>query len=320
MYLKAMQFHGLKADIDHDDFYPTLAVEELEKDILAYLNDRPVRFMVMSGPVGSGKTTILKRVTDQLDDSGEYLIALMAHNNPAKITEAMVTEKLLRAMGETGGKKRIDGERKHEIIADKMASQGQRIVLAIDDAHKLRTDTLESLKKVKEKGISVLLAAHTQLSRKLSLSYYEEAGLRSESFEVPGIAGEVQGYLDFLLGKSGATIDLFADDALNELARICQTPFQLRKIAWEALKKAVINNEKQVSLKTVHEVLPNDFTHLWVELRRLGYTAGEIAEELNEDKKRILHCLHGRLPDDDELYKIIGAFLYGLGIKMAVNE
>jgi hypothetical protein len=27
-----------------------------------------------------------------------------------------------------------------------------------------------------------------------------------------------------------------------------------------------------------------------------------------------------RRPDADELYKIIGAFLYGLGIKMAVNE
>lgn len=67
-------------------------------------------------------------------------------------------------------------------------------------------------------------------------------------------------------------------------------------------------------------MLPNDSSRLWVELRRLGYTTSEIAEELNEDKKRILHCLHGRLPDDDELYMIIGAFLCGLGIKVAVNE
>ena len=132
----------------------------------------------------------------------------------------MVTEKLLRVMGEGGGQKRMDGERKHEVISDKLGSQGKRIILAIDDAHKLRTETLESLKKVKEKGISIILAAHTQLSRKLSLSYYEEAGLRSESFAVPGIAGEVRGYLEFLLNKSGVTIDLFSDDAVNELGRI----------------------------------------------------------------------------------------------------
>ncbi len=320
MYLKAKEFHGLKADIDYDDFYATLAVEELEKDILAYLDDRPVRFMVMSGSVGSGKTTILNRLISQLEASGEYLIAQMAHNNPAKITEAMVTEKLLRVIGEAGSQKRMDGERKHEIISDKMVSQGKRILLAIDDAHKLRIETLESLKKVKEKGISILLAAHTQLSRKLSLSYYEETGLRSESFEVPGIAGEVRGYLEFLLNKSGATAELFCEDALNELSRICQTPFQVRKIAWEALKKAVINNETQVSLNTIYEVLPVDFSHLWVELRRLGYTANEIADELNEDKKRILQCLHGRLPDDDDLYKVIGTFLFGLGLKMASNE
>lgn len=57
-----------------------------------------------------------------------------------------------------------------------------------------------------------------------------------------------------------------------------------------------------------------------VELRRLGYTALEIAEELNEDKKRVIQCLHGRLAEDDELYKTIGVFLHGLGIKMASNE
>jgi hypothetical protein len=74
-----------------------------------------------------------------------------------------------------------------------------------------------------------------------------------------------------------------------------------------------------ISLNTIHEVLPVDFSHLWVELRRLGFTANEIAEELNEDKKRILQCLHGRLPDD-ELYKVIGAFLFGLGLKMASDE
>ncbi|MBU0992109.1 MAG: AAA family ATPase [Proteobacteria bacterium] len=320
MYLKVLEFHGLKTDIDYDDFYSTLAVEELEKDILAYLDDRPVRFLIMSGSVGTGKTTIMNRLLKQLEESGEYLVALMTHNNPAKITEAMITEKLLRIVWDGGSQKRIDGERKHEIIADKMDSQGKRILLAIDDAHKLKAETLESLKKIKEKGISILLAAHTQLSRKLSLSYYEEAGLRSENFEVPGIAGEVHGYVEFLLKKAGGTIELFSDEALNELSRLCQTPFQVRKISWEALKKAVINNEKQVSLNTVHEILPNDFSHLWVELRRLGYTATEIAEELNEDKKRIVQCLHGRLPDDDELYKTIGAFLYGLGIKMASNE
>lgn len=320
MYLKVLEFHGLKSDIDYDDFYSTVAVEELEKDILAYLGARPVRFMIMSGCVGTGKTTILKRLLKQLEESGEYTVALMAHTNPAKITEAMITEKLLRIIGESTGHIRVDGERKHEIIADKMDAQGKRIVLAIDDGHKLGTETLESLKKIKEKGISVLLAAHTQLSRKLSLAYYEEAGLRSESFEVPGIIGEVQGYLEFLLNKSGGTIDLFSEDALNELSRLCQTTFQVRKIAWEALKKAVINNEKQVSINTIHEVMPNDFSHVWVQLRRLGYTANEIAEELNEDKRRIVQCLHGRLPDDDELYKSIGAFFYGLGIKMAVNE
>lgn len=52
-----------------------------------------------------------------------------------------------------------------------MGAQGRRTIVVIDDAHRLRSDTLENLKTFKEKGVSILLAAHTQLAKKLDLSY-----------------------------------------------------------------------------------------------------------------------------------------------------
>lgn len=318
MYLKVLKFHDLELDIDHDDFYPTSAVDEIEKDILAYINDRPVRFIVLAGSIGTGKTTILKRLVKKLEECGEYFVVEMAHNNTSKINEAMITEKILRMIGEGGSHKRIDGEMKYELIKEKKDDFDKRIILVIDDAQGLKSETLINLKKIKEKGISILLAAHTQLARKLEMSLYEEAGLRAESFELPGIAGEVRGYLEFLLAKSGGSIESFSEAAIDELSRLCQTPLQVKKIAWAALKRAVINKEKMVSINTINEVLPTDFSHLWVELRRLGYNAQEIAEELMEDKKRVIKCLHGRLPEEDDLYKTIGVFLHGLGIKVAV--
>ena len=150
-------------------------------------------------------------------------------------------------------------------------------------------------------------------------SMFEEVGLRAQCFEVPGIAGEVRGYLGFLLEKSGGKLEIFSEEAIADLSRLCHTPRQVRKLAWAALQQSVVNKEKQVSLKTVHEVLPTDFSHLWVELRRFGYTATEIAEQIMEDRRRVVQCLQGRLPEDDELYKTIGVFLHGLGIKMAAS-
>ena len=91
-------------------------------------------------------------------------------------------------------------------------------------------------------------------------------------------------------------------------------------MAWSALRQAVINNETQVNLNTVREILPKDFSHTLVQLRRLGYTTKEIAEELMENPKRITQCLHGRLAEDDELYRTMGAFLYGLKLETAANE
>ena len=70
----------------------------------------------------------------------------------------------------------------------------------------------------------------------------------------------------------------------------------------------------------VREVLPKDFSNTLVQLRRLGYTTKEIAEELMEDSKRITQCLHGRLAEDDELYRTMGVFLYGLKLEASVNE
>jgi type II secretory pathway predicted ATPase ExeA len=242
----------------------------------------------------------------------------MAHNDASKIKETMITNKLLRMIGDPP-KRTADQETRYEILHDKLKDRS-RMLLVIDDAHKLKSDTLIELKKTNEKGVSILLAAHTQLARKLKMAMYEEIGLRAETFEMPGIVGEGRGYLEFIMEKSGGHINQFSEESVDELSRLCGTPRQMRRMAWSALRQALINNEKQVGIKTVHEVLPKDFSHTLVQLRRLGYSTKEIAEELMENPKRVTQCLYGRLPEDDELYKTMGVFLYGLNIETAINE
>lgn len=318
MYRRVLKFHGLSQDLDHDDFYQTEDVTELIEDIKSYMKSRPVRFAVLSGCVGVGKTTIINMLIDEFKTINEFNVALMAHNDASKIRENMITNKLLRMIGESP-KRTADQEARYEILHDRLKER-IKMLLVIDDAHKLKSETLIELKKINEKGISILLAAHTQFARKLQLAMYEEIGLRAEIFEAPGIVGEGRGYLKFLMENSRGHIDQFSEESVDELSRLCTTPRQIRKIAWSALRQALINNEKQVSMKTVHEVLPKDFSHTLVQLRRLGYSTKEIAEELMENPKRITQCLHGRLPEDDELYKTMGVFLYGLNLNTAVNE
>ena len=318
MYQSALKFHGLGQDLDHDDFFPTDAVRDLEDDVLAYLRSRPVRFVVLYGSVGAGKSTVLKRLIIRLNKSNEFLVAEMNINDPGKLGEAMITDKLLRMMGEAPRRSR-NSELTGEILKEKVAESGRRVLLVIDDAQRLRAKVLEALKNLMEKGISVLLAAHTQLARKLDLAMYEEIGLRTETFEVPGVVGDVAGYLEFLLKKSGGSIDSFSSEAVDEMSRLCKTPRQVRKLAWLALKRAPVNNEQQISLKTFQEIFPKDFAHVLVELRRMGYTHREIAEELLEDPRRIVLGLQGRLPENDDLYRRIGVFLSGLGINFTSN-
>ena len=95
MYRNVLRFHGLTQDLDHDDFYPTEAITELIEDLKFYLKSRPLRFAVLSGSVGVGKTTIVNTLVDEFKSANDFTIAFMAHNDAAKIKETMITNSIL---------------------------------------------------------------------------------------------------------------------------------------------------------------------------------------------------------------------------------
>jgi hypothetical protein len=74
---------------------------------------------------------------------------------------------------------------------------------------------------------------------------------------------------------------------------------QVQRIAWEAIKQGYEEGEKQISCETIQDVIAPDFRDIRTELKRLGYTARDIAYDYGYSTKQVNRFLDGKLPADD---------------------
>jgi hypothetical protein len=51
--------------------------------------------------------------------------------------------------------------------------------------------------------------------------------------------------------QAGGSVDLFIDEAREEMALICRTLLQVQRIAWEAPKQGFEEGEKPISRETI---------------------------------------------------------------------
>jgi hypothetical protein len=138
--------------------------------------------------------------------------------------------------------------------------------------------------------------------------------MRCECVEMRGLTGEVENYLEWLVKQAGGSVDLFTEEAREEMVQLCRTPLQVQRIAWEAIKRGYEEGEKQISRETILSVIAPDFRDIRTELKRLGYTVRDIAYDYSVNAKQVNRFLDGKLPADDPVTRQIAVFLKSVGL------
>ena len=141
-------------------------INELLEDMKAYFKARSHRFVVLSGDMGPQKNTIAKTIAKELRSSSGFTIAPI-DQDAAKINDNVILNKLMRITG--CPKQSCENQEKMP-----RRIKEQKVLLVINDAHKLRDDTLFGLKNIYEIGVSILLVAGPELAEKLQSAMYEE--------------------------------------------------------------------------------------------------------------------------------------------------
>ena len=175
MYL---EFYGLKEapfSITPDPRYVFLS--ERHRDALAHLlygigKGGSGGFVQLTGEVGTGKTTLCRLLLEQLPENTRVALVLNSRLSPIELLESMCDELKLDVGDKKGSLKGLV-DLLNAYLLDAYA-QGLRVVLIIDEAQNLSTDSLEqvrlltNLETPTQKLLQIILLGQPELREKLN--------------------------------------------------------------------------------------------------------------------------------------------------------
>ncbi|WP_175858036.1 AAA family ATPase [Burkholderia anthina] len=287
MRVGVMQHFGLTLAFNQAGYYETEHHKELMKDIRGAIGEG--RLIAVCGVVGSGKTVLLRRLQQALDEEKKVTVSKSLAIEKQSIKLATLISALFYDLS---ADKQVQipkqGERRERQLQELVKKGKRPIVLFVDEAHDLNGHTLTGLKRlmelVEDGGglLSVVLAGHPKLRNDLRRPTMEEIGYRTDVFSLDGIAGAQREYIKWLLATcSGGQIEtnaILTEDAIDVLASKLRTPLQVQLHLSLALEAAYQAGEQPVTASVVESVLSRQIDDLEPTLTRRGYRTKDLVE------------------------------------------
>ncbi|MGH8129793.1 MAG: AAA family ATPase [Steroidobacteraceae bacterium] len=222
---------------------------------LAYGVSEAGGFIQLTGEVGTGKTTVLRSLLQQLPPHCDVALILNPRVTPAEFLLTICDELHVQVPETAAGSVKTLVDLLTHYLLD-AHGRGRRIVLTVDEAQNLDTDVLEqvrlltNLETATQKLLQIILIGQPelrevlskpelrQLAQRVTGRYHLEALRRSETLA----------YIRHRSRVAGATRDLFTPWALREIHRLAGgVPRIINVIADRALLGAYTREEHIVS-------------------------------------------------------------------------
>lgn len=186
--------------------------------------------LAIIGQVGSGKSTIRKKVCEALKREGGVLVVFPQIVNKDLISSSALCDAIVMDISDE--KPKIKHEQKARQVRNLLIERsrnGDRCCLIIEEAHNLTVHAFKTLKQLWEmedgynKLLSIILIGQTELGDKLDERHHPEMReiiRRIQTAHIQGLNGNMKDYLQLKFKRVGAKLeDIFSDEALDVLAR-----------------------------------------------------------------------------------------------------
>lgn len=214
-------------------------------------------FIVLTGEVGTGKTTLCRNLLDDLPDDVEVALILNANINEQELLQT-VCDELKIEYGENDSQKRLLDQINTHLL--KGFANKQQTVLIIDEAQLLKRDVLEqirlltNLETTKSKLLQIILIGQPELNDVLSRNDLRQLAQRvTARYHLgPLDRREIEDYVNFRLRVAGCRKPLFTKQALSQLHKSTDgIPRRINVLADHALLSAYAKTNVMVDAKCV---------------------------------------------------------------------
>jgi len=260
MYCK---FYGLKerpfnVTADPTFFFSSRKHEEAYSHLLYGVSQRK-GIIVLTGEIGTGKTTLCRFFLSQLEKKFKTAFILNPYFSEAQLLEAIVKDYGLAVNDRS--KLALVYSLNEFLIAQ--SEEGNNVVLIIDEAQNLKPQHLEQIRLLsnletqKHKLIQIILVGQPELNRMLNL--YDLRQLQQRIMVryhiTPLDKTEVRRYIEHRIRAAGADKKIdFSDEAIDMILDFSSgVPRLLNIICDRALLAGFVADTRRIGLETVNK-------------------------------------------------------------------
>ncbi len=231
---------------------------------------------VILGDVGTGKTTLSRKLIQELKDRHEFVLHIVL--DPSFENEAFFLNSLLKnfeipqpPQGQAGLVELREALEK--FLFRKGVNENKIVVLIIDEAQKLNSATLEMLR--------VLLNYETNKFKLLQLVLLGQLELHSQILNIPNFFDrisfkytlnpldfkETKEMIEFRIKQAGynISIHLFLDDALRSIYEYTRGyPRQITMLCHKALKQMIMKKKVVIDSSLIEEIAEEERQNGWL--------------------------------------------------------
>ena len=259
------QYYGLKErpfNVTSDPAFFFLSRKHKEAlSHLLYGASQRKGIIVLTGEIGTGKTTLCRFFLNQLVKNVKTAFILNPHFSETQLLEAIVKDFGISTKNNT--RLGLVWDLNKFLLNESEA--GNNVILVIDEAQNLKPGQLEqvrllsNLETEKEKLLQVVLAGQPELNRRLNL--YDLRQLRQRIMVRYHISplekDEIRDYVYHRLKVAGATADIeFSEGAIEVIANFSSgTPRLINMICDRALLAGFVSETKKIDLAIINKCL-----------------------------------------------------------------